>query len=106
RPEIAPARSRVLSDQELTAVWNACDEGDDFSRIIRLLILLPCRRAEVGGMAWQELDLEAATWTIPAARAKNARAITPPLMPVALDLIHRVFPTAARDQPFGQHHSP
>jgi integrase len=48
----SPARSRVLSDQELTAIWNACDGSNDFSRIVRLLLLLPCRRQEIGGMAW------------------------------------------------------
>jgi integrase len=106
RPEIAPARDRVLSDQELAAIWNACDKGDDFSRIIRLLILLPCRRGEVGGMAWGELDLEGGTWTIPKERSKNARAITLPLMSMATDIIRSVVPRAGRDQLFGEHNSP
>jgi integrase len=57
----SPSRSRVLSDQELAAIWNACDGSDDFSRITRMLTLLPCRRAEIGGMCWSELDLDAGT---------------------------------------------
>jgi integrase len=106
RPEPAAARDRVLSNQELAAVWNACDKGDDFSRIIRLLILLPCRRGEVGGMAWGELNLEGGTWTIPKERSKNARAITLPLMPMTTDIIRSVLPRAGRDQLFGEHNSP
>ena len=73
QPRGNPARTRILSDTELAAIWNAADGSDDFAKIFRLLILLPCRRAEVGGMSWSELDLDAATWTVPAARAKNGQ---------------------------------
>jgi integrase len=100
----SPPRDRVLSNPELTAIWNACDGSDDFSRIVRLLILLPCRRQEVGGMAWSELDLDAAAWTLPASRSKNHRAITLPLMPMALDIICSVPRRLERDQLFGSHH--
>ena len=44
----ARARSRVLSDQELIAVWKACAGDSNFDRIIRLLILLGTRRQEIG----------------------------------------------------------
>jgi integrase len=104
QPKANPPRDRILTDSELAAIWNAADGSDNFSRIIRLLILLPCRRQEVGGMTHNELDLDAATWTIPAARAKNKRAITLPLMPAALDIIKAVPRRAGRDQLFGSHH--
>jgi integrase len=103
QPKGNPARDRILSDAELAAIWNAADGSDDFFRIIRLLILLPCRRAEVGGMAWSELELEGA-WTIPAARSKNGRSITLPLVPMALDIINSVPHRAGRDQLFGAQH--
>jgi integrase len=106
RPEVAPARDRVLSDEELAAVWRGCDATTDFSRIIRLLTLLPCRRQEVGGMRWDELDLERGVWTIPAARAKNGRAITLPLMPMALEIIKAVPQRVECDRLFGERHSP
>jgi integrase len=101
-PKSNPARTRILDDTELAALWNAADVGD-FSGIVRLLILLPCRRGEVGGMAWSELDLAAATWTIPAARAKNGRAITLPLTGSALRIIEQVAHRAGRDHLFGRH---
>jgi integrase len=92
-------RDRVLSNDELVAIWRACPD-DDYGRIVRLLILLGSRRREVGGMQWSELDLDAGTWTLPAARAKNNRAQTIALPPAALDIIRSV-PRSARDHLFG-----
>jgi integrase len=90
----------VLSDSELAAIWRACKD-DDYGRIIRLLILTAARRAEIGGIAWSEIDLERGTWTLPAERSKNGRAHTLPLMPVALDIIKSVPQMVSRDQLFG-----
>src|SRR5262249_28279529 len=42
---------------------------------------------EVGGMEWREIDSDRATWTIPAARAKNKRAHVLPLSPQAVEII-------------------
>jgi integrase len=64
------ARDRVLSDRELAAVWNACRE-DDFGRIIRLLILTGCRREEIGGLKWNEVDFNTGAITIPGERTKT-----------------------------------
>src|SRR5215207_9804741 len=47
------ARDRVLSDQELAAIWRACRE-DDYGWIIRLLILTGQRRLEIGEASWSE----------------------------------------------------
>jgi integrase len=100
QPKAAEPRSRVLTDAELVRIWNACQD-DDYGRIIRLLMLTGCRRAEVGGMCWAEIDLEAGTWTIPARRSKNGRAHTLPLMPAALDILQTVPHMASRDHLFG-----
>jgi integrase len=91
----------VLTDAELVAIWRACGE-DDFGRIVRLLILTAQRRSEIGGMAWSEIDMDAGTWTLPAARAKNHRAHTLPLPPTALELLAGVPHLALRDQLFGE----
>src|SRR5215472_5745397 len=68
-----PSRARVLSDEELVAIWKATSDETDFDRIVRLLITTGQRRSEVGGMCWPELNTERTTWTIPAKRAKNGR---------------------------------
>jgi integrase len=66
------ARDRVLSDQELVDIWNACRD-DDYGRIVRLLILTGQRRDEVGGLEEAELDLAGRRWIIPWARTKNGK---------------------------------
>jgi integrase len=93
----------VLTDSELAAIWNACDDGSEHSRIIRLLILLGARRGEIGGMAWSELDLEGPqpSWTLAASRSKNKRQHVLPLMPMALNIIRSIPRQASRDQLFG-----
>jgi integrase len=100
-PKQNAPRDRVLTDDELAKIWQASGD-DDFGRITRLLILTGCRRAEVGGMAWDELDLEQGTWTIPAARSKNGRVHTLPLMPIALDIIKTIPERVDRNQLFGE----
>ncbi|MDE0375058.1 MAG: tyrosine-type recombinase/integrase [bacterium] len=51
------------------------------------LVLTACRSGEVRGALWDEIDLDTATWTIPAARMKSARPHRVPLPPRALHLL-------------------
>jgi integrase len=105
QPSRSEPRARVLSDEELIAIWCACQD-DDYGRIIKLLILLGARRQEVGGMTWDELpDLDGPqpTWQLPSERSKNHRAHTLPLMPMALDIIRSVPRMASRSCLFGVH---
>src|SRR5262245_41190979 len=100
QPKDGKPRERVLSDNELAAIWNACKD-DDYGRIVRLLILLGARRQEIGGLRWSEVSFERGTWTLPSGRSKNGRAHTLPLMPMALDIIKDVPRLVSRDQLFG-----
>jgi integrase len=68
---------------------------------VKLLALTACRRQEIGGMRWSEIDLEAGTWTIPSERSKNGKAHTLPLPAAAWDIIERVPRRAHRDHLFG-----
>jgi integrase len=99
---VAPAgnggRKRKLSDSELTSIWRACGD-DDHGRIIRLLILSACRRAEIGNMCHSELG--DGTFTIPEARSKNGKAHTLPVLPMMSRIIRDVPHMAFRDQLFG-----
>ena len=80
KPPAPKARERVLSDEELAAVWRAAAElPKPFGPFYRLLILTGQRRDEVATLGWADLDRAAATWTIPAERAKNGRAHIVPL---------------------------
>jgi integrase len=100
RPPKALARDRVLSTAEFVAIWNAADDGNG-GRCIRLMMLLGCRRREVGGMARSEFDLGRGVWVLPAGRSKNGLALTLPLMPQVRTIIDAV-PHNGRDQLFGQ----
>ena len=100
QPKDSDGRSRVLTGAELAAVWRAAGD-DEYGKIVRLLILTGCRRQEVGGMQWGELDQERGEWTIPAERAKNKRAHTLPLPPAAWRIVGSVRRMANRDYLFG-----
>jgi integrase len=101
KPEQPPSRDRVLSDDELVAIWKDCND-DDAGRIIRLLILTGARRSEVGGMRWSEVERHRALWTIPAARSKNGRQHDLPLSSAAMRVIEPVPQRADRDHLFGE----
>lgn len=53
------------------------------------LILTAARSGEVRGATWDEVDIESATWTIPAARMKAGKAHTVPLSPEALAVFRK-----------------
>ena len=83
------ARERVLSNDELRAVWQVAGENA-YGSIIKLLTLTAQRRDEVGAMTWGELDFERATWVIPASRTKNHRAHEVPLSEPALAILKAI----------------
>ena len=92
-------RDRVLSDDEIRIVWNAC--GDDAAgRIIKLLLLTGCRREEIGALKWSEI--EAGVLTIPGTRTKNGRALVLPLPAVAIELLAAVPKQNGGDFVFGR----
>jgi integrase len=83
KTETVPARDRVLSDDELRAVWRATEGPGAYNGIVRLLMLTGQRREEVAGMTWDEVVPDLSTWTIPAPRAKNHVAHLVPVSPQA-----------------------
>ena len=86
RPAPEVKRERVLSDNELRAVWLAAGDAG-YGRIVKLLILTGQRRDEVGRMAEAELDRERSLWVLPVTRTKNAREHEVPLAPLTLSII-------------------
>ncbi len=84
-------RDRVLTEEEIRQVWGALDhERLQIAATLKLALLTAQRRGEVLGMRWDELDLDAGWWTIPAERAKNKMSHRVPLVPQALDLLRRL----------------
>ncbi|MDO9637604.1 MAG: integrase arm-type DNA-binding domain-containing protein [Pseudotabrizicola sp.] len=77
------------------------------ARAVEFAALTAARSGEVRGAVWDEIDLEAAIWTIPAARMKMKREHRVPLTPVAAALLEAlprldgtalVFPAAKGGQ--------
>ena len=78
----------MLSQTELTAVLSALTD-DQFSDIIRLLILTGQRRDEIGGLRWSEVDLDRGLIVLPPARTKNKRLHELPLSWQARAILER-----------------
>jgi integrase len=84
-PAAEHSRDRVLSDDELKAVWKAADAiGWPFGPMFQLLVMTGQRRDEIASMSWNEIDFEARTWTLPRERSKNDRAHVVPLSEQAI----------------------
>jgi integrase len=101
KPADERSRDRTLSSAELANVLSACGPND-YGNIVRLLALTGQRREEVGQMAWSEIDLERAMWTIPANRTKNGRAHDVPLAAPVLSILTSIPRRLNRDFVFGQ----
>jgi len=99
------SRDRVLSGEELAAIWNEAG-GGDYGSIVRLLILTGQRREEVGGMLWSEIDLDKRVWRIDAERTKNGLAHDVPLSSRAVEILKnrersgRALVFGSREGPF------
>ena len=70
----------------LVRVWNS-DAAETTKLAIVFLTLTAARSSEVRGTSWYEVDMDAATWTVPDSRMKQGRAHRVPLSPQALDVL-------------------
>ena len=94
----AKSRDRVLTDDELVAVWNAAP-ASDFGRIVKLLMLTGQRRDEIAAMRRSELGDD--MLALPAPRTKNSRPHDVPLSPQALAVLGECAERIGRDHVFG-----
>ena len=80
-------RDRVLTEDEIRAVWKALDDEHVLmASLIRLRLLTAQRGGELHGARWEEVDLTSGWWTIPSPRSKNRLSHRVPLSPQALAL--------------------
>jgi integrase len=81
-------RERTLSANEMRAIWTAAEGfGYPFGAFFQLALITGQRRDEVARMRWVDLDLNAATWTVPAEATKAGRTQVVPLAPLAIELL-------------------
>lgn len=84
-------RDRVLSLEEVRAVWEASGQlGHPFGPVVKLLILTAQRREEVASMRWEEIDFQNKMWSIPGERTKNAQPHLVPLSEPAIEVLKEV----------------
>jgi integrase len=86
KADVSGSRERVLSPEELRALWGALG-NDEFSNVVRLLLLTGQRRNEIGKLRWSEIDRNRKMIVLPAERAKNGRQHELPLATQALAII-------------------
>jgi integrase len=104
---IEAARERVLSHDELRAIWHAADRLSDPSRaFVKILILTGQRRDEIRCMLRSEINRQESIWILPKERNKGKRDHPLPLSQAVSDIIkdlpnlgHFVF-TVSGERPY------
>jgi len=81
------ARSRILSDDELRAVWKAAEQGGTFGAYVRFMLLTATRRGEAAGLRRSELSDNGTVWIVPGQRYKNGQDTLIPLSKAAQAII-------------------
>jgi integrase len=87
------ARTRVLSDDEIRAIWPQLETAGTFGAFAKTLLLTAQRRDEVAQMRWTEIGKDG-IWTIPAERYKTKLPNHVPLSKAAFALIEAQPQTA------------
>lgn len=84
-------RSRVLSRAELVAFFKAMRDTPNYpaysAAALKLLLALGVRKMELLKATWDEFDLAAGEWHLPAERTKTEAAIRIPLSPWAVAIL-------------------
>lgn len=103
------AHFAALPYHEVPAIISVLLKKSDFSsRALALTILTGVRTSEALQAEWNEIDLDAAVWSIPAERMKGGRPHRVPLSTKAIEILKRqprfqdsefVFPGARRGKP-------
>lgn len=110
---MAAATTRDEFAEVVQAVWEYDGGAPSTRAALKLMALLYTRPGELRLALWEEFDLEAAIWTIPASRTKMRREHVKPLAPMAIQILqdlrretgsnYRVFPSSiARDKPISE----
>ena len=84
-------RTRRLDADELARLWKALDAAAEslWADFFKVLILTGARRDALCSMRWQDLDLAAGVWVVPATWSKNRREMAVPLTNTAVKVLQR-----------------
>jgi integrase len=93
-------RDRVLSAAEIKAVWDATAGPDDYSAIVRLLLLTGCRASEIAGLVWDEVYSDRIV--LSPERTKNGRQHSISLTPTMRTILASRERRPGKDHVFGR----
>jgi integrase len=79
------ARDRVLTDDELRAVWKGAEANGVFGAMIRFILLTAARRSEASEL--RRSEIKGTEWTLPAERNKTKFELVRPLSKAALAVL-------------------
>jgi hypothetical protein len=83
-------RGRIILSHEREPLLAAIDAASEpWAHFFKLGMLTGARMSNLCGMRWADLDLDAATWRIPAERSKSKRITVLPLVPDAVAILRR-----------------
>jgi integrase len=110
-PAKTGTRSRVLTDEELAAVWRGAASAEyPYGAIVQLMILTGQRRGEIASLDNRFINRKEQTITYPPAQVKNAREHKIPYGPMTAEILDAIprhnsttllFPARGLpDQPF------
>jgi integrase len=97
-PGVPPARERVLNCKvdvrradELRWFWAATGQlAEPWPQLLRMLLIVGCRRDEVREMRWDELSDDFSMMRLPGERTKNGLPHNVPLPPLVQELLRSV----------------
>ncbi len=99
------ARTRVLNDDEIRALWKAAEGmGYPYGPLFQLLALTGQRKSEVAEAHWSEFDLGKKLWAIPAERMKSDTAHAVPLSEDAVRILEGLPRFTKGDYLFSAHY--
>jgi integrase len=81
-------RKRILADDEIRAVWKACDGMGTFGALLKVLLLTAQRKEKVATMRWDDVNSIAHVWTIPSELREKPNAGKLRLPPAVLEIIN------------------
>jgi integrase len=74
---------------EFIQLLRAAEAGESTRLAFEFLVMTAARTSEVLGARWEEIDLDAKTWTVPATRIKAGREHRVPLSPRSVEILER-----------------
>ena len=96
-------RDRMLSDDEIRAVWKHAGNAGAFGDLVKLLLLTAQRREKILKMKWTDINLRTGVWTIATKPREKGNMGAGRLPKVVLEIIKRQPKFVGNDYVFAGH---